>query len=76
MEMSPLTPLLHSQQQTSVTIKQEECAAYVISIIVIIMVIATCMYKWRTVPSASPVYRLPRGAKLFTLDGVEIQLEP
>lgn len=74
--MSPLAPLLHSQQQTSITIKQEECVEYIIAIIVVIMAIATCIYKWRTVPSASPVYRLPRGAKLFTLDGVEIQLEP
>lgn len=75
-KMPPLAPLLHSQQQTSIIIKQEECAAYIIAIVIVITAMVFCMCKYRTVPSALPVHRLPRGAKLFTLDGVEIRLEP
>lgn len=73
--MPAVSPLLHSQHRHDVQINENTetwCAGGILLVFVVILLICCAQRRSKDVPKAAVIESLPRGTKLYTLDGREI----
>lgn len=74
-KMSPLAPLLHSQHRHDVQINENTeslCLGGILLVFAVILFLCCVQRRPRPVQKAAFIEHLPRGTKLYTLDGREI----
>lgn len=73
--MPPLAPLLHSQHRHDIQINENAetwCVGGFLLVFAVILFICCVQRRARPVQKASFIENIPRGTKLYTLDGLEI----
>jgi hypothetical protein len=73
--MPPLAPLLHSQHRHDVQINDNSesvCLGGILIVFVVILFLCCVQMRSKDVQKAAHIENIPRGTKLYTLDGREI----